>query len=144
MPWNMEDYPDAFKNFDPLLKKKTISIANALLDSGYKDDRAIPIAISQAKEWMSDATEKEKQQFKEEQDPKKTDKHETSSVNTDLLDNDVKVYYEDKEWKVETVGAKQAADSYDTKKEAVKRAEKIADNKNSRVITYKENGERQS
>lgn len=44
MPWNMNDYPASMKNLDPLIRKKAIDIANALLDDGYPDDRAIPIA----------------------------------------------------------------------------------------------------
>lgn len=45
MAWNMQDYPDSLKNFDALKRKKMIDIANALLDGGYSEDRAIPIAI---------------------------------------------------------------------------------------------------
>ncbi len=144
MPWDMNDYPASFKNFDPLLRKKAIDIANALLAEGYNDDHAIPIATSQAKEWMENASEKEKKAFKKEDPPKKDDKHDTKSKNPDLLDNDVKVYHEDGKWQVKTVKAKHAADSFDTKAEAVKRAKEIADNKDSHVIKYKENGEKQS
>jgi len=60
MPWNMKDFPPAMKNLEELTKKKAIDIGNALLDEGYPDDRAIPIAISQAKEWVERADEKEK------------------------------------------------------------------------------------
>ena len=48
MPWNMNDYPTSMKNLAPLIRKKAIDIGNALLADGYPDDRAIPIAISQA------------------------------------------------------------------------------------------------
>lgn len=50
MPWNMKDFPASMKNLDKLTRKKAIDIANALLDEGYPDSRAIPIAIDQAKE----------------------------------------------------------------------------------------------
>ncbi len=43
MPWNVRDYPASMKNLDPLVRKKAIDIANALLADGYSDDRAIPI-----------------------------------------------------------------------------------------------------
>ena len=60
MPWNMKDYPASMKNLDPLVRKKAIDIANALLNDGYTDDRAIPIATSQAEKWLENASEEEK------------------------------------------------------------------------------------
>ena len=56
MPWNMKDFPASMKNLDKLTRKKAIDIANALLDEGYPDSRAIPIAIDQAKEWYENAS----------------------------------------------------------------------------------------
>ncbi|CAD2071747.1 DUF2188 domain-containing protein [Jeotgalicoccus meleagridis] len=50
MAWNMQDYPDSLKNFDALERKKIIDIANALLDSGYDESRAIAIATSEGKD----------------------------------------------------------------------------------------------
>lgn len=64
MPWNMEDYPASMKNLDPLVRKKAIAIANALLADGYPDDRAIPIATSQAEKWYDDASPDKKRPFK--------------------------------------------------------------------------------
>lgn len=52
MPWNMKDFPASMKNLNKLTRKKAIDIANALLDEGYPDSRAIPIAIDQAKNGM--------------------------------------------------------------------------------------------
>lgn len=71
MPWNMKDFPPAMKNLEELTKKKAIDIGNALLDEGYPDDRAIPIAISQAKEWYESADEQEKKLFQKRKIPKK-------------------------------------------------------------------------
>lgn len=51
MPWDKENYPDSMKNLERPVKEKAIEIANALVEEGYEDDRAIPIAISQAKKW---------------------------------------------------------------------------------------------
>lgn len=143
MPWNMKDYPASLKNFDPLLRKKTIEIANALLANGYEDDRAIPIAISQAKEWVNDASKEEKEAFDKEKNPKKSDKHDTSSSNPKLLDNAVEVFYEDDHWVVKTKEAKRASDTFDKKSDAVDRAHEIAENKDSEVIIYKKDGSRQ-
>ncbi len=66
MPWNMKDFPASMKNLDKLTRKKAIDIANALLDEGYPDSRAIPIAIDQAKKWDEDASESEKRTFEKE------------------------------------------------------------------------------
>ncbi len=92
MPWDVNDYPNSLKNCDPLLRKKTIEIANALLANGYDENRAIPIAISQAKEWMAAASKEEKETFDKERNPKKSDQHDTSSSNPKLLDNAVEVF----------------------------------------------------
>ncbi|MEI5989762.1 hypothetical protein A5881_001255 [Enterococcus termitis] len=137
MPWDLKDYPNSFKNFEPLLKKKAIEIANALVSEGYSDDRAIPIAISQSKKWLEEATDKEKNEFKKEADPKKTDKHSDKKINTDLLDNDVLVYFKENRWYVQTKNAEKADDSFTTKEQAVERAKEIAKNKGSKVIAYK-------
>lgn len=144
MPWNMQDYPASLKNFDPLLRKKTIDIANALAASGYEDDRAIPIAISQAKEWMENATEKELKDLKKEPDPQKNDTHDTSSANPDLLDNPVEVFYKDDQWSVKTKNAKQASDTFVKKNDAVNRAKEIAENKGTKVIRYKKDGSKET
>jgi uncharacterized protein YdaT len=39
------------KNLPVRVRHKAIEVANALLEDGYEESRAIPIAISQAKEW---------------------------------------------------------------------------------------------
>ncbi|MGE7603744.1 hypothetical protein ACQKL5_14820 [Peribacillus sp. NPDC097675] len=49
MPWNKRDYPNSMKNLDEDVRAKAIEIANALLDDGYDDGKAIPIAIDRAK-----------------------------------------------------------------------------------------------
>jgi uncharacterized protein YdaT len=49
MPWTKSDYPNAMKNLDKDVREKAIEIANALLEDGNDDGRAIPIAIDRAK-----------------------------------------------------------------------------------------------
>lgn len=49
MPWTKSDYPDAMKNLDSSTRNKAIEIANALLEDGYKEGRAISIAIDRVK-----------------------------------------------------------------------------------------------
>lgn len=136
MPWDKKDYPNSFKNFEPVLRKKAIDIGNALLAEGYPEDRAIPIAVSQAKEWLENVSDSEKRKFEEEPYPKKKDKHSDKKINQDLLDNDVLVYFKEERWQIRTKGAKRASDSFSTKKEAVDRAREIAENKESKVVTY--------
>lgn len=143
MPWNMQDYPDSLKNFDDLLRKKIIDIANALVANGYEESSAIPIAISEGKDWYEQASKGDLANLKAKKNPSKNDTHDTSSANPDLLDNDVEVYFEDDQWKVKTVDAKRASDSFDTKEEAVDRAKAIAQNRDTQVIRYTRQGKKQ-
>lgn len=143
MPWNMQDYPDSLKNFEPLLRKKIIDIANALEESGYEDDRAIPIAINEGKDWYNNASQSERDAFEKEANPQKDDDHDTSSANPDLLDNDVEVFYEDEQWKVKTVDAERASDTFDKKSDAIERAKEIAENRDAKVISYTKDGKKQ-
>lgn len=143
VPWDMNDYPDSFKNLDHVVRKKAIDIANALEANGYDDNRAIPIATEQAKEWAENASEDELQSFKHGPAPKKDDDHDDSS-NEELLDNDVLVYYEEDQWVVRTKEAKRPDSTYDNKSDAVERAKEIAENKESNVIPYTKDGDQQS
>ncbi|MGE7759854.1 hypothetical protein [Peribacillus sp. NPDC097895] len=52
MPWNNNDYPDSMKNLDKDVREKAIEIANAMLEEGYEDGKAIPIAIDRAKKFV--------------------------------------------------------------------------------------------
>lgn len=145
MAWNMQDYPDSLKNFDALERKKIIDIANALLDSGYSEDRAIPIATSEGKEWYDRASEEELRVFDEAANPSKNDKHDIGSANPDLLDEDVVVSYDDEaeEWTVKSVKAERAAGTFKYKTEAKERAEEIAANKESTVVSYTKDGKKE-
>ncbi|MCL4250415.1 MAG: hypothetical protein KJ065_19850 [Anaerolineae bacterium] len=58
MPWTKQDYPASMKNLETRVRHKAIDIANALLEEGYSEDRAIPIAIAQAKRWAEEDQEK--------------------------------------------------------------------------------------
>lgn len=63
MPWTMDNYPSSLKNLDKAVRKKAIEISNALVQDGYDEGEAIPIATSQAKEWVSNATKKGTRRF---------------------------------------------------------------------------------
>lgn len=53
MPWNEARYPVSMRRLDPRVREKAIEIANALLEEGYDEGRAIRIAIAKAKEWAA-------------------------------------------------------------------------------------------
>ena len=53
MPWNENYYPKSMTNLSPEIRLKAIEIANALLEEGYEEGRAIRIAVAKAKEWAS-------------------------------------------------------------------------------------------
>ncbi|EGP5020683.1 hypothetical protein CUM68_04130 [Enterococcus faecium] len=140
MPWNMKDFPASMKNLDKLTRKKAIDIANALLDEGYPDSRAIPIAIDQAKEWYENASESERRTFEKEKNPSKSDKHDTNPHAGKLLDSDVIVEYAEEQWIVKSKGAKKASNHFDTKKEAIEKGKQVAQNKESTLVIYKKDG----
>lgn len=52
MAWNSKEYPEDMRHLSDNVRQKAIEIANQLLAQGVQDTRAIPIAISQAREWQ--------------------------------------------------------------------------------------------
>lgn len=143
MPWNMNDYPASMKNLDPLIRKKAIDIGNALLNDDYPDERAIPIAISQAEKWYDDASAEEKKDFQKAKAPQKNDSHEHDKNAKKLMNADVEVKYQEDQWIVISEKASQASDTFDKKEQAVERGKEIAKNKNSTVKIYKQDGKLQ-
>lgn len=135
MAWTRDDYPPSFKNFDEITRLKAIDIANAMAEEGYEADRAIPIAVSQAKEWAKDATAKEKKELKHKDI---TDHEKDGPSGGRLQDRDVEVRYREEEgkWEVRSTGAKQADSLYNTKKEAQKRAAEITRYRDGKVIYH--------
>jgi len=53
MPWNALDYPASMRYLSKPAREKAIDIANALLDEGMDEAKAIRVAIVKAKEWAS-------------------------------------------------------------------------------------------
>ncbi len=51
MPWTKDRYPQSMKNLTAETRAKAVEIANALLEEGYEEGRAISIATAQAEEW---------------------------------------------------------------------------------------------
>lgn len=132
MPYTRSDYPNTMKNLKRVIRIKAIDILNAMLKEGYKEENAIPIAISQAKEWNKNAQQSEIEDLLN----KDIRKHEENSDDARLQDADVKVSYDEEEemWAVKSVGAKQVGSYHETKKEALDQAQTTADNRDSKVI----------
>lgn len=143
MPWDMNDYPSSLKNFNKATKKKAIDIANALIDEGYSEDRAIPIAIEQAKEWYDNASENERYEYTEKGDPTKRKSHEHSRP--ELLDKpEMVIPYEDNKWAIQSKDAKKPSKVFDNKDEAIKYGKKVAKNKRTGLIIQKVDGSKQN
>ena len=53
MPWTAQRYPVSMRHLQEPVRAKAIEIANALLDEGMDEGRAIRIAIAKAKEWAA-------------------------------------------------------------------------------------------
>ncbi len=53
MPWTVLRYPPAMEALSAPVREKAIEIANALLEEGMDEGRAIRIAIAKAKEWAA-------------------------------------------------------------------------------------------
>lgn len=51
MPWDESRYPVSMRNLPHGLRRKAIAIANALLEEGCEEGRAIRIAIAQSRRW---------------------------------------------------------------------------------------------
>jgi len=51
MPWDETRYPTSMSRLPPHVRRKAIEIANALVQEGYEEGKAIRIAIAKAKEW---------------------------------------------------------------------------------------------
>ena len=138
MPWNMNDYPASIKNLEKPVKKKAIDIANAMLDDGYEEGRAIPIAIEQAKEWKENHSEKEVKDYETHGNPTKRDQgHDRYESNPEHVQP-----HEDG-WQVKSSNAKRASNIYEKKAEAVKRGEEIAKNKGTELRVETKEGKLQ-
>jgi hypothetical protein len=55
MPWTEDVYPPAMQGLDPLVRRKAIEIANALLAEHHEEGFVIRVAIARAKQWARGA-----------------------------------------------------------------------------------------
>lgn len=131
MPWDKNDYPSSLKNFDEATRNKAIEIANAMIEEGYDEDRAIPIATDQAKEWADGASKDEKDEMKNVSNSTLKDHEEDENdTDLDLLDNDVLVKPHEDGWAAQTVGAERADQVFDKKEMRLNEQRKLPKIKN--------------
>ncbi|MCI3985720.1 DUF2188 domain-containing protein [Bacillus vallismortis] len=140
MPWSMKDYPASFKNLEKPVKKKAIDIANAMIDEGYEDGRAIPIATSKAKEWAENASKEEIDDFLKHDDVTERDEESSSGNGPELMDKAEHVIKHKNGWAVKAEDAKRVSEVKDTKEEAVERAKEIAAHKGTEVVVHLADG----
>ncbi|WP_042220483.1 DUF2188 domain-containing protein [Oceanobacillus manasiensis] len=142
MPWTMNDYPSSMKNLPDITKKKAIDIANSMLDEGYEEGRAIPIAIDQAKEWRDNASKKEVREYEEGGKPtKRSEEGKRYDDNPERLEEGEHVLSHEDGWAVSSSNAEKPSDVFNNKEDAIKRGREIAKNKGTSLTIHKENGD---
>ncbi|KMK77728.1 DUF2188 domain-containing protein [Alkalihalobacillus pseudalcaliphilus] len=141
MPWNLHDYPSSLKNLNKTIRHKAIEIANSMIEEGYDEQDALPIATSQAKKWYSNASYKEKEEMNQasHQDIQ-ADSTKQNSSSSKLQTKGQYVLAHEKGWAVKAEGAKGASNIFTDKKEAIKRAREIAKNKETHLVVLSKNG----
>lgn len=109
-----------------------------MIQEGYDESRAIPIAISQAKEWKKNATEKEIEDFTAHGSV--TPSKDSNSARPELMDHAQHVVKHEEGWAVQTEKAKRASEIKETKQEAINRAKEIASNKGLPLLSIAKMG----
>ncbi|CDQ20487.1 Uncharacterized protein YdaT [Halobacillus karajensis] len=143
MPWDTNDYPSSLKNLETPVRKKAIDIANAMVDEGYEEDRAIPIATEQAKEWYENADQSEikrVQQMSDQSLKSRDEKDNRSESRPELMDKGQHVVAHKNGWAVQTEEAKQPSEVLENKQDAIERAKEIAQNKGTQAVIHKKDG----
>lgn len=128
MPWTKNDYPSSMKHLSASVRNKAIEIGNTLVDDEHMEEgKAIPIAISQAKDWA-----------------KNNGKNATSNKPSNPTDEkshgyDQYVIPSDDGWAVKREGAKRKQ-YFDTKQEAVAIGKERAKKHNASVTIQRKDG----
>ncbi|MDR5659281.1 DUF2188 domain-containing protein [Serpentinicella sp. ANB-PHB4] len=118
MAWDKNNYPDALKNLEEKVRDKAIEIANSLVEEGYGEGNAVPIAIAQAKRWAG----------VEEQ---KLSKH---------TEDDMHLIPHRDGWAIKKENADRASHILETKKEAEDKAREIVGKKHVNIIIHRSDG----
>ncbi|WP_135556733.1 DUF2188 domain-containing protein [Paenibacillus cymbidii] len=136
MPWTKRDYPDSLKNFDARTRGKAVEIANALLDEGYGEGRAIAIATAQAKEWARD--------HPEHRDEPRREEMERSGSGYGGSDgrrrHNWHVVPHDDGWALKAEGEDEPEQLFETKADASHEARMLASDANRSAIIHRKDG----
>jgi hypothetical protein len=117
MPWTTTDYPVSMKNLDSKVRDKAVEIANALLEEGYEEGRAIPIAIATAKKWAD------------------------NDDSDDRAIHQLHVVPHPQGWAVRRVAAERASFVFEDREAAQQKAMEMAEDENGTVVIHDENGQ---
>lgn len=150
MPWNKNDYPVSMKNLSARVRNKAVDIANALLDEGYEEGRAIAIATAQAEKWDQDHPEDKQADHShaksDSHQPEHSHSHSHPSKNRDSESSagsshaNMHVVATDDGWALKKEGRDKPLSTFDTKKEAVAEAKKQASKSGVNTIIHGEDG----
>ncbi|WP_010529303.1 DUF2188 domain-containing protein [Lentibacillus jeotgali] len=141
MTWTMNDYPSSMKNLNYTTRKKAIDIANSMVDEGYDEGRAIPIAMEQAREWAQNASKDELYQYKDSGSPtQRSEEGKKYDDNPERLEEGEHVILHENGWAVRSSEAERPSHVYENKDDAVKRAREIARNKGTYLTVHKQDG----
>lgn len=115
MPWNKNDYPPSMKNLNEATRRKAIEIANALLEEGHEEGKAISIAISKAKEV-------------------------TNSKNKTGEDITYHLVPHSGEWAIKRENSRRVTEVFQTKNEALVKGNDLVKKNNGRLVVHRQDG----
>lgn len=140
MPWDTNNFPSSLKNLKNAIRNKAIDIANAMVEEGYEENQALPIATKKAKEWYNNASEHEIRKIEKASDNKLKSHDNDNSINPDLLNKGEHVLAHKDGWAVQAEDAKQPSEVFEKKQDAIARARQIAKNKGTHLIVLTRDG----
>lgn len=150
MPWNKNDYPVSMKNLKPRIRHKAIDIANALLDDGYEEGRAIAIATAKAEEWdenhpsspdSASHTSSKKHDESSSSESSSPDRRHSEPVSSSKSHNNIHVVPTESGWAIKQEGTSDYHSTYDTKAEAVDAAKAWRNKHHIRAIIHNQDGQ---
>ncbi|PQP82214.1 hypothetical protein C0Q44_21470 [Paenibacillus sp. PCH8] len=149
MPWNKQDYPVSMKNLEPRVRHKAIEIANALLNDGYEEGRAIAIATAKAEEWDENHPSPEGSKQESESSSKNSNRKQSSSterrhsepVSSSKSHDNIHVVPTDSGWGIKEEGESTYLSTFDTKAEAVGAAKELSSKQRIRAIIHNQDGQ---
>lgn len=121
MPWNERNYPPSMKHLLSEVRAKAIEIANALLEDGMEEGRAIAIATAQAKKWHGE-------HFPDHSGP----------------DHVLHVVPAGEDWAVKAEGRKHPLMTAPTKQEAIQYAQQRKASDGADIVIHRQDGTVQS